>query len=981
MATNTLLAEAVDEASMAEASRDEASVKQLMKVSVEAAEQNGGAVALTDHGLKARQVLLLREPLSGWAASVVVTLDLSRNKLRDRGAAAVAEVLAGSATIERLELEHNGIGDVGATSLAAMLRIHPVLHSLNMRRNLLTDTGARALVVAMYEVPRIQHLDITKNKHVTHSMAEAARLAAETNRVRQKALAALDKLATLYESVGVIKGELGFAANMPLIGALQQACAVLGVGFPPGEEEGEEHDGDGGGDGDEGKEAGDLQTAAGGGGDDEQSSPAETRPSTKKPWLTEQAAAVLFELDRQMVEVAAQDCGDPVIRSLALGYTAQPAEVAELDAIARRAGVKMSDVLGFARAQQEAERALAKADVDPVMEDESARRRRLKKAIRAAEAEANRPAPTVLEQLAEILELAVQRGLLTSVAASKIRERVHAGRLQPATTLVQWTKKLRDVGSYPDGSAGGAQQQQGDRPSEPIWRAVHDERSGNTYYYNRVTRETTWTRPPSLAPDRQQPANVAEEKTQQHGDGGEEDSDGDDRLAFEEWNFSPPRQVRPGQQSQPQLPPAASSSVEWAQEEPASEDEDRMPARQSGAAGFAVDDVVVEITADESRKLPFRECEDGRVEIARVSQKAQEFGLRVGMLLHSLAAVGGGERQPVGMLSYGGVMDQIRCMARAGGGLTLGFVRRPPSQPVRAAPTDVPTLQPALQLQHQQAAAAAQARQRGATLPQPGDRYVVEFRDGAMLRAGSEMESAAAGRLSYGQVVTVLESRVNQIGIVRLRVDGGWASVRASDGTVLMRKAPYGLDGAVTTLAPSAQFGIGGGADLDFDEDADVGMLLPPPAPPRTAAQKAAALVERALEHDTAEEVADAISCYQRAAKLLKLAAKEKCSRTQVAYYRSKGAEYIARAEELSELVAEQRRRDAERQQLRAHHVTCDATRTSCCCPASDLCWSLSVSHAGSSFLNVVTRVWICARQLRKQRSSWRLRHTHSATV
>ena len=83
--------------------------------------------------------------------------------------------------------------------------------------------------MALHENHAIQLLDITKNKTVSFSMHEAARLAAETNRMRHKGMLALDTLATLYETVEVIKGELGLMASMPIEDALNQACALLGV--------------------------------------------------------------------------------------------------------------------------------------------------------------------------------------------------------------------------------------------------------------------------------------------------------------------------------------------------------------------------------------------------------------------------------------------------------------------------------------------------------------------------------------------------------------------------------------------------------------------------------------------------------------------------------------------------------------------------------------------------------------------------------
>ena len=54
-------------------------------VSIASSSGAGGEVVLTDRGLKGRQVLSLREPLANWAAASIVHLDLSRNRLRDKG--------------------------------------------------------------------------------------------------------------------------------------------------------------------------------------------------------------------------------------------------------------------------------------------------------------------------------------------------------------------------------------------------------------------------------------------------------------------------------------------------------------------------------------------------------------------------------------------------------------------------------------------------------------------------------------------------------------------------------------------------------------------------------------------------------------------------------------------------------------------------------------------------------------------------------
>ena len=110
-------------------------------VSIASSSGAGGEVVLTDRGLKGRQVLSLREPLANWAAASIVHLDLSRNRLRDKGVGAVVKVLSGNSSITRLQLEHNGIGDPGAASLGDLLRKHGSITDVNLRRNVFTDTG------------------------------------------------------------------------------------------------------------------------------------------------------------------------------------------------------------------------------------------------------------------------------------------------------------------------------------------------------------------------------------------------------------------------------------------------------------------------------------------------------------------------------------------------------------------------------------------------------------------------------------------------------------------------------------------------------------------------------------------------------------------------------------------------------------------------------------------------------------------------
>ena len=58
------------------------------------------------------------------------------------------------------------------------------------------------------------------------------------------------------------------------------------------------------------------------------------------------------------------------------------------------------------------------------------------------------------------------------------------------------------------------------------------------------------------------------------------------------------------------------------------------------------------------------------------------------------------------------------------------------------------------------------------------------------MRQGYEANSKPANGkpLKIGEVVQALETRMNDAGVLRIRVEGGWVSEKARDGTVLLAK-------------------------------------------------------------------------------------------------------------------------------------------------------------------------------------------------
>jgi hypothetical protein len=117
-----------------------------------------------------------------------------------------------------------------------------------------------------------------------------------------------------------------------------------------------------------------------------------------------------------------------------------------------------------------------------------------------------------------------------------------------------------------------------------------------------------------------------------------------------------------------------------------------------------------------------------------------------GMLLNSVAPRGGGGRRtPLGMLSYNGALDQITAAAAKAGGVSLGFVWR--TQPLAGPANDEEWMEEAANNREDRREVFTQLQPRLAQpkrtnrnqLPKAGDRYVVAFPDGAMLRNGREM--------------------------------------------------------------------------------------------------------------------------------------------------------------------------------------------------------------------------------------------------
>jgi hypothetical protein len=92
----------------------------------------------------------------------------------------------------------------------------------------------------------------------------------------------------------------------------------------------------------------------------------------------------------------------------------------------------------------------------------------------------------------------------------------------------------------------------------------------------------------------------------------------------------------------------------------------------------------------------------------------------------------------------------------------------------------------------------------------------------AVLRSGFEMGSAPAGGkpLKIGDVVQALETRLNEKGVLRVRIAQGWISAKAGDGTILLDKVAAEDEGSeAETDMEESDMETEEDTDLDSDED------------------------------------------------------------------------------------------------------------------------------------------------------------------
>jgi hypothetical protein len=92
-------------------------------------------------------------------------LDLSINKIGDKGAARIAELLVQCPSLTHLNLSLNKIGDAGVESLAkAISKCHNLaLNDLELAYNLIQEDGAESLLKVLPQCPTIKYIELSWN--------------------------------------------------------------------------------------------------------------------------------------------------------------------------------------------------------------------------------------------------------------------------------------------------------------------------------------------------------------------------------------------------------------------------------------------------------------------------------------------------------------------------------------------------------------------------------------------------------------------------------------------------------------------------------------------------------------------------------------------------------------------------------------------------------------------------------------------------
>ena len=104
---------------------------------------------LNDNKMGDHTIAPIFEALRDNPYSSLKKIDLSRNRLKDYGAEAIAETLRKNTNLSELVLVGCEIGDRGAMALGDMLKINTTLFSIDMRKNPISTTAIEAFADIM----------------------------------------------------------------------------------------------------------------------------------------------------------------------------------------------------------------------------------------------------------------------------------------------------------------------------------------------------------------------------------------------------------------------------------------------------------------------------------------------------------------------------------------------------------------------------------------------------------------------------------------------------------------------------------------------------------------------------------------------------------------------------------------------------------------------------------------------------------------
>jgi len=106
----------------------------------------------------------------------IIHLDLSCNRIGDKGARAISKLLESRSVLNRLDLNDNMIHAEGGKALARSLPNAPSLMSLNLSLNSIGDSGVRAICHVLQKATNVRNLNLAANGATESSISEITSL-------------------------------------------------------------------------------------------------------------------------------------------------------------------------------------------------------------------------------------------------------------------------------------------------------------------------------------------------------------------------------------------------------------------------------------------------------------------------------------------------------------------------------------------------------------------------------------------------------------------------------------------------------------------------------------------------------------------------------------------------------------------------------------------------------------------------------------